>query len=114
MYGALSPLAPKVFRDNAARGLPAEEVTLAEVLKTRGYATGMIGKWHLGHLAQFLPMTQGFDYWFGLPFSHDMRMTVPRDKGPRTAAFYEPKPEYWDVPLMRNGQSSRDRPTIEP
>jgi arylsulfatase A-like enzyme len=103
-YGTAGPLAPRVFRDNAAQGLPAQEVTLAEVLKTRGYATGMIGKWHLGHLSQFLPMTQGFDYWFGLPFSHDMRMTVPRDKGLKTAAFYEPKPEYWDVALMRNGE----------
>ena len=49
-------------------------------------------------------MRQGFDSWFGLPFSHDMRMTVPRDKGTQTAAYYEPKPEYWDVPLMRNNE----------
>lgn len=103
MYGAASPIAPKVLRDNAAQGLPPQEITLAEVLKPRGYATAIIGKWHLGHLPQFLPMAQGFDYWFGLPFSHDMRMTVPRDKGLKTAAYYDPKPEYWDVPLMRNG-----------
>ena len=64
----------------------------------------MVGKWHLGHLPQFLPMHQGFDSWFGLPFSHDMRMTVPRDNGTQTAAYYDPKPEYWDVPLMRNGE----------
>ena len=49
-------------------------------------------------------MRQGFDSWFGLPFSHDMRMTVPRDNGLQTAAYYDPKPEYWDVPLMRNGE----------
>ena len=67
---------PKVFRDNAAQGLPLDEITIAEVLKPRGYATGMVGKWHLGQLPQFLPMRQGFDSWFGLPFSHDMRMTV--------------------------------------
>ena len=73
--------APKVFRDNAAQGLPLDEITIAEVLKPQGYATGMIGKWHLGQLPQFLPMRQGFDSWFGLPFSHDMRMTVPRDNG---------------------------------
>jgi arylsulfatase A len=103
-YGIASRVAPKVFRDNAAQGLPAEEVTIAEILKTRGYATAIIGKWHLGQLPQFLPMAQGFDYWFGLPFSHDMRMTVPRDQGLKTAAFYNPKPEYWDVPLMRNGE----------
>ncbi len=103
MFGTPGAGAPKVLRADAARGLPSEEVTIAEVLKPRGYATGMIGKWHLGHLPEFLPMRQGFDSWFGLPFSHDMRMTVPRDKGYQTTAYYEPKPEYWDVPLMRNG-----------
>jgi arylsulfatase A len=91
-----------VFRENAARGLPSEEVTTAELLKSVGYATGIIGKWHLGHLPEFLPMRHGFDSWFGLPFSHDMRMTVPRDKGWQTEAYYTPKPEYWDVPLMRD------------
>lgn len=102
MFGTPGGTAPKVFRDNASQGLPAEEVTIAEVLKSRGYATGMIGKWHLGQLPQFLPMRQGFDSWFGLPFSHDMRMTVPRGNGLQTDAYYSPKPEYWDVPLMRN------------
>jgi arylsulfatase A len=103
MYGAAAGTAPKVLRDNAAQGLPLQEITIAEMLKPRGYATAIIGKWHLGHLPQFLPMNQGFDYWFGLPFSHDMRMTAPRDKGLQSAAYYDPKPQYWDVPLMRNG-----------
>lgn len=102
MYGVASGTAPKVLRDNAAQGLPVSEITIAELLKSRGYSTGMVGKWHLGQLAQFLPMRQGFDTWFGLPYSHDMRMTVPRDTGYKTAAYYDPKPEYWDVPLMRN------------
>jgi arylsulfatase A len=104
MYGMATGGSPKVLMDNAAQGLPDGEITIPELLKTRGYATGMIGKWHLGHLPAFLPMRQGFDYWFGLPFSHDMRMTVPRDDGYRTRAYYEPKPEYWNVPLMRNGE----------
>jgi arylsulfatase A-like enzyme len=104
MYGAAAGTAPKVLRDNAAQGLPLQEITIAEMLKPRGYATAIIGKWHLGHLPQFLPMNQGFDYWFGLPFSHDMRMTAPRDKGLQSAAYYDPKPQYWDVPLMRNGE----------
>jgi uncharacterized sulfatase len=102
MYGAPGGTAPKVFRDTAAAGLPLDEVTVAELLKSAGYRTGMVGKWHLGQLPQFLPMHQGFDSWFGLPYSHDMRMTVPRDNGYRTAAYYSPKPEYWDVPLMQN------------
>ena len=104
MFGIARPqaIAPKVLRDNAAQGLPAEEVTIAEALKAKGYATGMVGKWHLGQLPPFSPMAQGFDEWFGLPYSHDMRMTVPRDKLWQTEAYYKPKPEYWDVPLMRN------------
>jgi uncharacterized sulfatase len=104
MFGTPGGEAPKVFRDNAAQGLPPEETTVAELLKSAGYRTGIIGKWHLGQLPQFLPMRHGFDFWFGLPYSHDMRMTVPRDKGFQTAAFYLPKPEYWDVGLMRNDQ----------
>jgi len=102
-YGVATGAAPKVFRDNAAQGLPPEEITIAEVLKPRGYATAIVGKWHLGQLRQFLPMNQGFDYWFGLPYSYDMRMTAPRTDGLKSAAYYDPKPEYWNVPLMRNG-----------
>lgn len=102
MFGTPGGTAPKVFRDNAAQGLPLEEVTVAELLKSAGYRTGMVGKWHLGQLPEFLPMRHGFDSWFGLPYSHDMRMTVPRDNAYRTPAYYDPKPEYWDVALMRN------------
>src|SRR5438105_1239689 len=104
MYGTPNETAPKVLRDNAAQGLPPEEITIAELLKPKGYATAIVGKWHLGHLPQFLPMRQGFDSWFGLPFSHDMKMTVARDNDYDTAAYYDPKPEYWDVPLVRNGE----------
>src|SRR3954469_24748869 len=104
MFATPSGRAPGVFRDNAAQGLPLEEITVAEVLKGAGYSTGMIGKWHLGQLPQFLPMRQGFDSWFGLPYSHAMRITVTPDNGYKSALYYEPKPEYWDVPLMRNEQ----------
>jgi len=54
-------------------GLPASEVTIAECLKAAGYATSCIGKWHLGHIPQFLPRTQGFDEYFGILYSNDMR-----------------------------------------
>jgi arylsulfatase A-like enzyme len=53
-------------------GLHPDEVTLAEVAKSRGFATMMIGKWHVGHLPEFLPTRQGFDHYFGLPYSNDM------------------------------------------
>src|SRR5262249_25283195 len=98
MYGTASGTAPKVLQDDATEGLPLEEITIGEALKMRGYSTGIVGKWHLGHLPRFLPMNQGFDYWFGLPYSHDMNLTVPRDNGYKTNAYYEPKPEYFNVP----------------
>jgi arylsulfatase A len=53
-------------------GLAPEEITVAELLKKQGYATGCIGKWHLGDQPEFLPRQQGFDYYFGLPYSNDM------------------------------------------
>ena len=55
-----------------AHGLNADEVTVAEVLKSAGYATACIGKWHLGDQPEFLPTRHGFDYYFGLPYSNDM------------------------------------------
>ncbi|MGK7394183.1 MAG: sulfatase family protein [Candidatus Cyclobacteriaceae bacterium M3_2C_046] len=53
-------------------GLPPSEITIAEALKTKGYASACVGKWHLGHLEQYLPTNQGFDYYFGIPYSNDM------------------------------------------
>ena len=55
-----------VLRPDSRRGLHPDEITLAELLKTRGYATGCIGKWHLGFLPPFRPTSQGFDFYFGL------------------------------------------------
>ena len=60
------------FSAGARVGLHPDEETLAELLKRRGYATGIFGKWHLGHHPRFLPTRQGFDEWFGLPYSNDM------------------------------------------
>ena len=56
----------------AMTGLHPDEITIAEILKEAGYATMHIGKWHLGDAPQFLPTRQGFDRFFGLPFSNDM------------------------------------------
>ncbi len=64
IHGALGP--------RATHGISDREVTLAQLLKTKGYATGMAGKWHLGHHPQFLPVRHGFDEYFGLPYSNDM------------------------------------------
>ena len=56
----------------AKHGINESEMTMAELLKQKGYATGMVGKWHLGHLRQFLPLQNGFDEYLGLPYSNDM------------------------------------------
>jgi len=56
----------------AANGINPEEITIAELLKTKGYHTGIIGKWHLGHHEMFLPLQNGFDEYYGIPYSNDM------------------------------------------
>lgn len=61
-----------VFFPNNKNGLPPSELTIAEILKNEGYATAIIGKWHLGHKPKYLPTKQGFDYYFGIPYSNDM------------------------------------------
>jgi arylsulfatase A-like enzyme len=68
----------------AEKGLDPEEVTIAEALRAVGYATACVGKWHLGDQEPFLPTRQGFDYYFGIPYSNDMDRP------------------YCPLPLMRN------------
>lgn len=57
---------------NSPIGINSSEVTLAELVKQKGYSTGMVGKWHLGDSREFLPLQHGFDEYFGLPYSNDM------------------------------------------
>jgi arylsulfatase A-like enzyme len=61
-----------------SKGLNPEELTMAEILKKQGYATGIFGKWHLGDQPEFLPTRQGFDEFFGIPCSHDIHPFHPR------------------------------------
>ena len=85
----VSGIGTAVLRAVDQKGLNPDETTIAEVLKKAGYATGIFGKWHLGDQPVFLPTRQGFDYWFGIPYSDDMT----KDKFPAT----------WpELPLMRN------------
>ena len=57
-------------------GMPSSEYTIAELLRDNGYKTGVVGKWHLGHKHDYLPLQQGFDFFFGIPYSNDMASTV--------------------------------------
>lgn len=61
-----------------SKGLNPNEITIPEVLQTVGYKTGMFGKWHLGDQPEFLPTRQGFDEFFGIPYSHDIHSFHPR------------------------------------
>ena len=92
----------RVLFHYSAGGLPSEEITIAEGLKTRGYATACVGKWHLGHLPQFLPTRQGFDSYLGIPYSNDM------DKIPNA----KPGEPANNVPLMRNEEVA-ERPAVQ-
>jgi len=86
--GALAPWAEV--------GLNPEEETIAEMLKQRGYATGVFGKWHLGHHEEFLPLQHGFDEYLGLPYSNDM-WPVDYDGNPVTQGH---KLNYPPLPLL--------------
>ncbi|MCF7976219.1 MAG: sulfatase [Phycisphaerae bacterium] len=97
-----------VLFPNQRRGLNPQETTIAEMLKGNGYKTACIGKWHLGHLKAFLPTSQGFDSYFGIPYSNDMwldpNMTLAQDVVLRegvTMDDYRTKRKN-SVPLMRN------------
>jgi len=89
----------RVLFPDSDGGLPQTENTIAKLLKGVGYRTAAVGKWHLGHLPEYLPMRHGFDSYFGIPYSNDMDRvsTLP----PREAIM-NAKAEYFDVPLMRN------------
>lgn len=90
----------RVLFPDSDGGLPASEVTLAEALQAHGYATAAVGKWHLGHLPQYLPTNNGFDSYFGIPYSNDMDKlaTAPKYR----SSNFDPKVEYFNVPLMRD------------
>ncbi len=83
-------------------GLAPSEVTIAELLKSAGYVTGIVGKWHLGDQPEFLPTRQGFDEWFGLPYSNDMGPAADGVKSnfgdPLPVSPKNPQPP---LPLMR-------------
>jgi arylsulfatase A-like enzyme len=83
----------------ATHGLAASEATIAELLRARGYATAIYGKWHLGHLPVFLPTRRGFDDYYGLPYSNDMWPHHPERPG-----------DYPDLPLIEGERTIATNP----
>ena len=100
--GMASETRTVLFPDSVG-GLPPSEVTIPEILKGRGYATAMMGKWHLGHLPQHQPEKHGFDLYFGIPYSNDMDATLP-DGPAKNALIRTPKDEYFNVPVFSGGK----------
>ena len=92
---------PDVFFTFSEGGLPLEEVTIPELLKPAGYATALIGKWHLGFPPAYQPAAQGFDYFFGTLGSNDMDPAGPWSMD---LFFKEPDSRDWDLALYRNGK----------
>lgn len=92
----------RVQTKNSPGGLPPEEITIARALKSKGYATLAIGKWHLGQYPQNMPTSHGFDGFYGLRWSNDME---PAKGNPKDASSsLKQKPEWWRCNLMRNDQ----------
>jgi len=102
--GALMPWAKIGLSDN--------EMTIADLLKQKGYATGMVGKWHLGHLEPFLPLQHGFDDYLGLPYSNDM-WPVDFDGSPITEKSSKPwKANYPPLPLIDGNEKVAEIRTL--
>ncbi|HCC69781.1 MAG TPA: arylsulfatase [Bacteroidales bacterium] len=95
---------PQVFSPNSQTGINPDEMTIAELLKQKGYATGIFGKWHLGDLEPFLPLQHGFDEYLGIPYSNDM-WPVDYDGGTITEESIKPgKANYPPLPLVENNK----------
>ncbi len=97
LHGALGP--------NSRVGLAPNEITMAELCKQRGYATAMFGKWHLGDRPEFLPVRQGFDEYYGIPYSGDMWPFHPEAK-PGT---YPPLPVIEGDQVVKAGLTGEDQ-----
>lgn len=88
---------PNVLFPTETTGLPPEEVAIPEMLKPLGYASACVGKWHLGHLAPFLPRRHGFDSFYGLPYANDSRKQLPGEP-------FRPVFAPVELPLMENSK----------
>jgi arylsulfatase len=107
ILGALGPA--------ARHGIHENEMTIAEMLKEKGYTAAIYGKWHLGHHKRFLPLQHGFDDYLGLPYSNDMwpvdydgRMLTPEHPGPRPW-----KLKYPQLPLVDGNETVQEIRTLE-
>ena len=97
---------PNVLFPTEKTGLDPDEITIAEMLAPAGYATAAIGKWHLGYPEPFRAHRQGFDFFFGLPYSNDMHKK-PDDEQMRA------QHGLWEIPLLDNDEVVEAPPVQE-
>ena len=102
--GALMPYSKK--------GLHKDEITIAEMLRDEGYATGIFGKWHLGHQKKFLPNNHGFDTYLGIPYSNDM-WPVDFDGNQISDTSSWKKKTYPQLPLIQDFEKVKEIKTLE-
>lgn len=93
-------------------GINENEVTIAEILKEKGYATGIFGKWHLGHHKKFLPNNHGFDTYLGIPYSNDM-WPVDFDGNQISDTSSWRKKSYPQLPLIKDLEKVEEIKTLE-
>mgnify|MGYP001437614585 FL=1 len=93
-------------------GLHDDEITIAEMLKEKGYATGIFGKWHLGHQKKFLPNNHGFDTYLGIPYSNDM-WPVDFDGNQISDTSNWKKKTYPQLPLIQDFEKVKEIKTLE-
>lgn len=93
-------------------GLHEDEITIAELLKNKGYTTGIFGKWHLGHHKKFLPNNHGFDTYLGIPYSNDM-WPVDFDGNQISDTSNWMKKVYPQLPLIKDFEKIREIRTLD-
>lgn len=98
---------PHVLFPRARRGLNPDEITIAELLQSAGYATAAVGKWHLGDHPRFLPTNHGFDTYFGIPYSNDMSPNPANNPREGANTQYPPLPLVRDTTIVEREPDQR-------
>ena len=96
----------RVLFPDSEYGIPSSEITIAEKLKDNGYKTAIVGKWHLGHKIEYLPLQHGFEYYYGIPYSNDMDKvngSIPYKRFMKNPNWVADTKEY-NVPLIENNE----------
>jgi len=101
----------RAFMYDSLRGLPHASDTIAEILKSSGYQSSFVGKWHLGNVESALPQHHGFDYFFGMPHSHDMKNFVVYDMD--SIIDFKPQKQFLTKNIAKKSSDILDSATLD-